>query len=164
MWESATSVSRFTPICWVLTAIGFPPIHCVCLALGFLPLRRVLRGMLYSLMMLVICLPRLVSPAPIRWSRLGLWSLRCPGVYTLCQMHQGGFYSVHGGSDCINIFLNICQLLCPCFFLIGGEVVILHWPLSRLMGRSKSPKLLLTLPDHLLYKCDLHPAGGCGIT
>ena len=36
---------------------------------------RVLRGMFYSLMMLIICLLELVSLAHIWWSRLGLWFL-----------------------------------------------------------------------------------------
>ena len=38
VWERLTSISGFTPVCWVLTAIGFPPISYVCSTCGFLPL------------------------------------------------------------------------------------------------------------------------------
>ena len=123
-----------------------------------------LRETLYSLMMLIVCFLRLVSPAPIRWSMLGFWFLRCLGVYTLCQIHQGCFHSLHGGSDRINIFLDMHQSLCLCFFLNSWEVVILCLPLSWFMGLSKSLRLLLTHLDHLPYKCNLDPAAGCWIT
>ena len=48
VYELATSISGFTPVCWVFTAIGFLLVRCVCSALGFLPLHRVLRAFGFS--------------------------------------------------------------------------------------------------------------------
>ena len=123
-----------------------------------------LRGTLCSFLMFVVRLPRLVSFAPIWWSKLGLWFLRYLGVYTLCQMHQSGFHSFHGGSDRIYILFDMCQLMYLHLFLNGSELVVLRQPLSWFVDWSRSSRHLLTRPYHLLHKCNLDLAGVRGIT
>ena len=49
VWERTTSVSGFTPICWVFIAIEFPLVCCIGSALDFLPFRRVFGAFGFSL-------------------------------------------------------------------------------------------------------------------